>query len=178
MVEGGHLFCLDWTLHSLELFGSWRTGNNFAFVDIMLMPCGSSKENAAVDCIWEKEKIKSYLSENWELVVYHNEPEFKHDSYNDERIETKSVLTKIRTVYEGDMTAGFTDFFVKKNALSDETGLIQLGYDDEIEFYSIEHEEQPYDSRDNIWPTRENRSLYKLNSVLLNLSQRQTVIER
>ena len=42
------------------------------------------------------------------------------------------------------MLAGFTDFFINKNDLSDEIGWFQLGYEDETEFYDVSHELTPY----------------------------------
>ena len=37
------------------------------------------------------------------------------------------------------MDAKYTEFFVNKNQLSDETDLLQLGQNDEIEYGSITH---------------------------------------
>ena len=87
------------------------------------------------------------------MLVYYNQNSFKQDGYSTERIEKKSVLTKIRNVYEeGYMDAKYTEFFVNKNQLSDETDLLQLGQNDEIEYATITHTESKA-SKSNQWPT-------------------------
>ena len=87
------------------------------------------------------------------MLVYYNQNSFNQDEYSGERIEKKSVLTKIRHVYkEGLMDARYTEFFVKKNQLSDEADLLQLGQSDEIEYATITHTESKA-SKANQWPT-------------------------
>ena len=112
------------------------------------------------------------------MAVFHNQYSFRSDGYGDERIDRKSVMTKIRNIYQKEeMGASYTDFFVNKYELSDEVNFLQLGQTDEIEYETITH--TPSDvSKSNTWPTKDNRVTFKLNSVLLNLSQEQTNIER
>ena len=87
------------------------------------------------------------------MLVYYNQNSFNQDEYSGERIEKKSVLTKIRHVYEeGLMDAKYTEFFVNKNQLSDEADLLQLGQSDDIEFATITHTESK-PSKANQWPT-------------------------
>ena len=50
--NGGHLFCIDWTQYSHELFGYWRNRDNYSFVDVMLVPCAST-EAEADECVWD-----------------------------------------------------------------------------------------------------------------------------
>ena len=50
--NGGHLFCIDWTQYSHELFGYWRNRDNLSFVDVMLVPCAST-EAEADECVWD-----------------------------------------------------------------------------------------------------------------------------
>ena len=116
----------------------------------MLVPCASTEEDS---CIWEEDEVQEYLGPNWQMYVYQNQHSFKSESYSDERIEKKSVLTKIRHVYEeGLMDAKYTEFFVNKNQLSDEADLLQLGQSDDIEFATITHTESK-PSKANQWPT-------------------------
>ena len=50
--NGGHLFCVDWTQLSQELFGYWRNRDNSFNVDVMLVPCAST-EAEADECVWD-----------------------------------------------------------------------------------------------------------------------------
>ena len=66
------------------------------------------------------------------MSVFHNQYSFRSDGYGDERIDRKSVMTKIRNIYQEEMGASYTDFFVNKYELSDEVNFLQLGQTDEI----------------------------------------------
>ena len=112
------------------------------------------------------------------MLVYHNQQSFKHDKYFNERVEKKSVLTKILNINEeGEMPARYTDFYVNKHLLSDEEDLLQIGQANEIEFEQITHSKNE-ESMQNVWPKINDRREFKLNGVVLNLAQFQTVIER
>ena len=82
-------------------------------VEVMLIPCASIEEDS---CIWEKDEVQEYLGPTWQMLVYHNQNSFKSENYSSERIEKKSVLTKIKNVYETEkLSSRKTDFFVNKN---------------------------------------------------------------
>ena len=67
---GGHFFCLDWEHYSHELFGTWRKDENYAHIDVMLVPCAST---GASDCIWDRDEVESYMTNEWSTIVYHNQ---------------------------------------------------------------------------------------------------------
>ena len=76
------------------------------------------------------------------------------------------------------MSAKETEFFIKKNLLSDEVNLLNLGQSDENEFEQITHSSSVASNFKNTWPTKDDRVTFRLQSVRLNLSQEQTVTER
>ena len=74
----GHLFCIDWKEESHDLFSNWRKGDNYAFLDIMLIPCASS---GADDCVWDQEEVFKYMGPIWNLEVFHNQRSFSQRNY-------------------------------------------------------------------------------------------------
>ena len=53
-------------------------------MDVILCPCGSIGDTS--DCVWEKEKVETYLGSEWNMLVYHNQREFKKDVHGSGRI--------------------------------------------------------------------------------------------
>ena len=108
------------------------------------------------------------------MVVYHNQPRFKHKLFKDDRVQRKSTLSRIRSHVS---TSYWTEGYVNKNLVSDSTSLLQLGYNDDTEFESISIGAKHANSF-NVWPTKENRANYRFNTIWLELSQDLTTIER
>lgn len=59
------MYCLDWQEQDLELYGTWRSGGEYAAIDIIAAPCGMRyrTSNGTViepreDCNWNKKAIE------------------------------------------------------------------------------------------------------------------------
>ena len=74
-------------------------------------------------------------------------------------------------------TANWTQAWIEKYLLVDEIDLFQIGQVNEGEFEKIVLQ-QVSPSAYTSWPTRDNPSRYKINSIWLELSKSQTTIER
>ena len=102
----------------MEVYGDWSKGSNYAYVDVVLVPCASVKGHD--DCVWEQDEVSEYLGA-WNMVVYHNQPKFRPDAYSEDSISKESVLTKIFNPYGAG--AQYTEFFINKHELTDKVAL-------------------------------------------------------
>ena len=59
-----------------------------------LVPCASriplfdgSELGADQSCEWDQTKVKEYLGASFDLIVYHNQAEFRQDAYGEDRVK-------------------------------------------------------------------------------------------
>ena len=118
---------------------------------------------------------RSYLGQNYLFItVFHNQQVFHVNQYNEERISHISTQSKVLLVTN---QPSWTEGFVKKNMLYDETDFMQLGQSDQEAFNVMEFgktETAAYST----WPTRENPYHYQYGGIWLELKQEMTNYER
>ena len=102
------------------------------------------------------------------MYVYYNALKFQADGYGDSTFVRHSELAEIRTANALNSSALYTEFFANENELIDEVDFLQLGQVDQTNFHTISYGKSEQSTWKN-WPTPENRSRYKFNSVLLSL---------
>ena len=93
------------------------------------------------------------MGDTWSMLVYHNQNTFNKNGYNDERLLKESILADIRTSNMKEAKAQYTEFFLEKNTLHDETSLLQLDEANEVDFEFISYNKAPTNSKYNEWPT-------------------------
>ena len=77
----GHFYCVDWRNLPDEFNGYWKSNtDNFSFYEAMLVPCVSTEDD---DCILGEQEVKDYVSDFWNMLVYHNQFRFEADAYGD-----------------------------------------------------------------------------------------------
>ena len=113
------------------MYGTWRKGARFASIDTLLVPCASQistgdgvKIGGEDSCVWDKNEVDAYLGREYNMLVYYNQAGFRSQKYGEERIERKSVLDPRWTITNLPI---WTEGFVNKHSLEDETHLFQLG---------------------------------------------------
>ena len=78
-------------------------------------------------------------------------------------------VSKIETNTVDNRVPNWTATFIERNKIVDETGLLQLGFEDETAFESVEVR-IPEPSTANKWPTRDNPDLvYRISGAWLEL---------
>ena len=96
---GGHFYCFDWKKSQREIYGYWYNRDNYAYVQIELLACGSVEQNDPDSCIYDQKMVLDYFTRDWDMIVYHNHREFHPGKYGDDRVSKGSTLTMSRTVY-------------------------------------------------------------------------------
>ena len=81
-------------MKDIDLYGSWKSGEAYSAVDVQLVPCASritlfdgSELGADESCEWDQMKVQAYLGAYFDIIVYHNQAEFKQDRYGVDRIQ-------------------------------------------------------------------------------------------
>ena len=130
-VQEESLFCLDNSSNKFDLKGSWLTSDKYTTYDIWLTSCSSyyklydgSEQGGEDDCVWDLEEVRDYLGNGFFLSIFHNQQEFKQSLFGEDSIEKKLVLTKVFTV---SAQPSWTETFIQKKTLADETSFVQLG---------------------------------------------------
>ena len=78
------MYCLPQEVKSKSLFGSFKSGEDYFGLDIMLLPCASrvtiydgTVHGAEDECVWEQALVEDKIGKSIELVVYFNSEEFE-----------------------------------------------------------------------------------------------------
>ena len=75
-LTANNLFCIQDTPGKDEVFGKIPHIDDYAMIDVRLLPCASTKADEQ-SCVWEKEKIFDYLTDAWIAKVFYNQAKFK-----------------------------------------------------------------------------------------------------
>ena len=132
--EGG-LFCLDWTEHGHEIWGTWTNGKSYGAMDIMAVPCGyqytaydGTVERGREDCNWDKEKLIEYLGASDYLNIYSNQSVLDMRDFGSSKLKKISVLGQVTI---DPLKPNYEDTQIKRHEVVDEVSLLQLGFSEE-----------------------------------------------
>ena len=66
--KANEMWCLDWTALQFDIYGTWRTDDRYATLDVRMIPCAQrytafdgSKRGGDDSCEWDKQKVVNYL---------------------------------------------------------------------------------------------------------------------
>ena len=115
-------------MKDIDLYGSYNTGKAYSAIDVKLVPCASritlfdgSELGADQSCEWDQTKVQAYLGAYFDIIIYHNQAEFKQDAYGEDRIQRQIEKTLIHSVSND---AFWSEGYIQKHTLTDETDLI------------------------------------------------------
>ena len=182
--EEGGMFCLDWDKENFKLFGTPSDANH-SVIDISVVPCGLSDtvlggtdSNIRDDCNWDRAAAIEYIGD-FNLVCYFNKGRFISNEYQDEPVERRSYIHKIRPDQN---RPNWYKTFVHSTEVLDDSAFIQWGQQDDITFYDVNFQGMLISSYSD-WPEKGVKyeapaGRYKFSSLALYLDQDETIIER
>ena len=81
--QEGALFCLQPEVLETQLFSSWKLKQDYIALDIALVPCASkvelfdgSNQGAEDNCVWDEDQVKSYMTNSFDFMIFHNQLSF------------------------------------------------------------------------------------------------------
>ena len=78
--QNGGLYCINYSLADINLYGSWIFENEYSALDIMAVPCGMQPsgftEPIREDCVWDRQEALNYLG-TISLIIVYNQGVFK-----------------------------------------------------------------------------------------------------
>ena len=95
----GYFYCYDWRKAGFDLTGTWRNGQTFSALEVLLVPCSSRitlgdgrKVGGDENCFWDLDEYKEYFGQEFNTLVLYNQNKFVSSEYGKTRIEQTSIL--------------------------------------------------------------------------------------
>ena len=179
----GHLYCIDWSDESLEIFGNEATGN-VAYIEISAVPCnlklslesiGGDEDRIGSECRWDFDDLIQYIRPP-NLLFYYNKETIDTEKYGEEKLIQKSYFSSLQF---DEMKPNWVPVYVNRDMLIDSTEYLNTNpQGDELQFNSVSIGKlNP--SAWTTYPTAENpNGRYKLSGFTIYVSQDMHVTER
>ena len=118
------MYCVDFTSTDINIHSSYVYSNDYSAFDIIAVPCGTQLEGDVNpmrdDCEWNKRAVMNYLK-SFRLNVIFNVGVFLPNEFGEDRIQKRSVLTK---VYVDPKTSNWVGAYIQRATLNDEISLL------------------------------------------------------
>lgn len=167
-------FCLNWT-DTNEPFVIYGTENddNYQRFELVLMPCNSVSSDVgplqgdlaeiSPECHESLDEQARYIGKSHLLLLF-DQVLFHPQNYGKQTLQRNSVI--INQQFDN-MAPSWLSTTIQQSELQDETGYVQLGYDESFEFLTLD-KKMPLPSAWDTHPSKNSTGLYKFFSVELN----------